>query len=246
MIQARGLISPMLCAAALALSGLAMASPASASRVSPMLLELAPQGGKSIGRVQFTNTADAQFPVETMMFEGEISEIGELTLKPADEDFLVFPAQMIVPPKGDQVFRVQYVGEPELDRSKIYYLSIKQVPVDLETGDPKVQMVVRYNILVNMEPRGMRAEPRVMSVSKSEKDGVKGYEVRVRNDGNGIMRAGQTAWTFSAGEKTFELDGPTMLSTIGVGVVAPEKERLFFVPVDWDDAGEDVSITFDM
>src|SRR3546814_18237806 len=79
-----------------------------------------------------------------------ISEAGELELTPADEQFLVFPPQRIVPPQSQQVFRVQYIGEPELATSEIYYMQIRQIPVDIAAGQSQVQIVVNFNVLVNV------------------------------------------------------------------------------------------------
>lgn len=140
-----------------------MSAPAHAARVSPMIVELQPNGGGSTARVELTNDADRDIPFEARVMRGEINETGDLTLTPADEDFLVFPVQTVVQRKSQQVFRVQYVGEPDLAKSAIYYLSIQQVPVQFEPGKSQVQVVVNYNILVNVVPKA--GKPVAMVVS---------------------------------------------------------------------------------
>src|SRR6478735_468473 len=150
------------CAAAFA--ALALSSAADAARVSPMIVDLEPSGNGSVARVELTNDAQRDIPFEVRVMHGEISEAGELTLTPADDDFLVFPAQAIVQSNTQQVFRLQYVGNPDLSQSDIYYMSIQQVPVQIAPAQSQVQVVVNYNVLVNVVPDGTRAEAVVESV----------------------------------------------------------------------------------
>src|SRR5690606_8685554 len=79
---------------------------AEAARVSPMIVEVAPVGRGSIARVELTHPSEREFPVEVQMFRGVISEDGQLELTPADDDFLLFPTQIVVPARSQQIFRV--------------------------------------------------------------------------------------------------------------------------------------------
>jgi len=240
------------CAAAFA--ALALSSAADAARVSPMIVDLEPSGNGSVARVELTNDAQRDIPFEVRVMHGEISEAGELTLTPADDDFLVFPAQAIVQSNTQQVFRLQYVGDPDLSRSDIYYMSIQQVPVQIEPAQSQVQVVVNYNVLVNVVPDGTRAEATVESIEAAllqpeppEDDAnaqpaapppaQPGVRVRLGNHGTRFFLAGSAKWTVSG---TTEAGAPysrtyqaqEMTRVIGVGVVAPDKVRSFFVPTE--------------
>lgn len=140
-----------------------VSAPSHAARVSPMIVELQPSGGGAVARVELTNDSERDIPFEARVMKGEISEVGDLTLTPADEDFLVFPLQTVVQRKSQQVFRIQYVGEPSLDKSAIYYLSIQQIPVQFEPGKSQVQVVVNYNVLVNVVPKNSKPIAKVVS-----------------------------------------------------------------------------------
>lgn len=223
------------------LSGLAILAlltlKAEALRVSPMIVEVAPVGRTSIARVELAHTGDGEFPVEVQMFRGEISEMGELNLIPADEDFLVFPAQVVVPPRSQQVFRVQYIGEPELAASENYYMQIRQIPVDLATGESQVQVVVNYNILVNVIPQGTSPEPVIESIRPMVRENVSGIEVRVENRGTRYFTAGTLPWriTGKAEDGTavdMSLPPAEISKLIGVGVVTPGRARIFFIPTE--------------
>jgi fimbrial chaperone protein len=214
-----------------------MPGKAEALRVSPMILEVTPIGRESIARVELAHTGDNEFPVEVQMFRGEISEIGELTLIPADEDFLVFPAQVVVPARSQQVFRVQYIGEPELTSSQNYYMQIRQIPVDLSTGESQVQVVVNYNVLVNVIPQGTSPLPVVESIRPALREDVSGIEVRMANQGTRYFTAGTLPWriTGTAEDGTavdVRLPPVEIARLIGVGVVTPGRSRIFFIPTE--------------
>jgi len=238
--------------AALLLVGLS--ATASASRVSPMIVELEPTGRGSIARVDLVNDGLRDLPFEVQMMRGTITPEGSLQLTPADSEFVVFPAQTLVESNSQQVFRIQYVGEGALDQSEVYYMAIRQIPVDFKPGVSQIQMVVNFNVLVNVVPEGSSPEPTVRSVRMTtrsmpgpadpenpdgEPDPVEqsGIEVDLGNAGNRYYLAGLSNWTITgttrSGEafsRTFEGDEASRL--IGVGVVAPAANRLFFIPTD--------------
>lgn len=247
-----------LTACTVALAGLCLSSVADAARVSPMIVDLKPAGNGSVARVELTNDAARDIPFEIRVMHGEISELGELTLTPADDDFVVFPAQAIVQSNTQQVFRLQYVGNPDLARSDIYYMSIQQVPVQIAPAQSQVQVVVNYNVLVNVVPDGTRPAAVVESVEATmlqpeapdeqaaEAEAAPavapqppqpGVRVRLGNTGNRFFLAGNSKWTISGTTESGEPYSRTyqpqeMTRVIGVGVVAPEKVRSFFVPTE--------------
>jgi fimbrial chaperone protein len=213
------------------------AVPAEAARVSPMIVDIKPLGRGSIARIELSNPGQGEFPVEVQMFRGVISETGELELTPADEQFLVFPAQRIVPAQSQQVFRVQYIGEPELAASEIYYLQIRQIPVQIAPTESQVQVVVNFNILVNVIPDGTSPEPVVESIRPTMHGDVTGIEVRLANHGTRYFTAGKSPWQVSctATDGTaldVRLPPEEMAKLIGVGVVAPGRDRIFFIPTE--------------
>ena len=161
-----------------------------AARVTPMIVELETAGGGSVARIELANPGQNEFPVEVQMFRGVITEEGEVQLTPADEEFLLFPAQIVVPATSQQVFRVQYIGEPELAKSEVFYMKIRQIPLPIAADESKVQVVVNFNVLINVVPDGVSAQPFVESIETTEREGVRGIEVRVSNKGNRYFLAG--------------------------------------------------------
>lgn len=212
-----------------------MSVAAEAARVSPMIVEVEPLGRGSVARIELSNPSQVKFPVEVQMFRGIISEAGELELTPADDQFLLFPTQIVVPEQSQQVFRLQYIGEPELAASEIYYMQIRQIPVNVTPDESQVQVVVNFNVLVNVIPAGTRSEPVVESVRPVVRDEATGVEVRLTNGGTRYFTAASAPWriTGTAEDGTaidLLLSPEEMAELIGVGVVAPGRARLFFIP----------------
>ena len=53
------------------------------------------------------------------------------TNQDANDDFIVYPPQLIVPPGTQQVIRVTWIGEPEPPIELAYRLIAEQLPINL-------------------------------------------------------------------------------------------------------------------
>lgn len=243
--------------------------PLAASRVSPMIVEMTPSGRGSVGRVELTNDASRDIAYEVQMMRGDISTAGELTLTPADEQFIVFPPQSLIEANSQQVFRVQYVGEDALDSSQIYYLAVRQIPVAFEEGQNEVQVVVNYNVLVNVVPEGTQPQPitraaRYVERPKPSEDLAdeavpedkapesapieKGILVDLGNEGTRYYFAGRADWEIAAqtvtGQPfTLSLNAREVAKFTGVGVIGPGKTRQFFIPTEQPLQSESIRIS---
>ncbi|WP_331133658.1 fimbria/pilus periplasmic chaperone [Sphingopyxis sp.] len=253
---------------AVAAASLALgAAPSEAARVTPMTVEMSPTGRGSTARIKVTNSENRNLPVELRMYRGDVNEAGELMLTPADDKFVVFPPQVVISPNAQQVFRIQYLpGEP-LTKSEVYYAAVTQIPVDLDPAISRIQVVMRFNVLVNVVPDGSTPDPVVTSARALVRETVippdeklpveeqkaktvteKGIEVRIENRGTRFFAAGRTGWTIAGtredGTAFSESRTPGRMSdAIGFGLVPPGGARVFFVPVDEPLRAEGVKIT---
>lgn len=239
---------------ALPLALLTAAIPAAqAARVTPMSVDLEPTGSRSTARIEVVNNEDRQLPMEVRMYRGEIGENGELTLEPADEKFMVFPPQTLIEPNGKQIFRIQYLPDGPVEKSEVYYAGVAQIPVQLPADQSRIQVVMRFNVLVNVVPDGTSPDPVVTRVSPAtrevelgpdekapeDKDVRKtrvqnGIEVRIQNNGTRYFAAGRSAWTIAGTDTSGEAFSKDYSAVevgemIGMGIVAPGKARIFFI-----------------
>ena len=180
-----------------AVAALALASwppVASAQRVQPMVFDLAPSGEGATTTLRVENTRSAPVTVEITASAIAVDAAGVETLTPADGDFLIFPPQSIIPPGRTQAFRVRYVGEPRLERSRSYRVAVRQVPVQLAQGESGIVVAVNFQTLANVVPAGAEAELAVLSVAPGSEAGT--LTVELENRGTRYARLTRTTWTF--------------------------------------------------
>ena len=228
---------------------------ASAMRVSPMVVELSTAGAGATARVEVQNINPTPMPFEARVFRLEFADDGKVTEVPADEDFLVFPPQGALKPGGRQVVRLQWVGGA-VTSSRGYYLSINQIPVDLnQTAAPdklgaQVQLVYHIKVLTTVAPPG--AQPRIQIESatpamvpgvavagapvNSEPPKQPGIAITVSNSGKRYALMAGTTWTIDGlgldrKPQRVVLTRDDMSHILGAGYVAAlNGRRTFLIP----------------
>ena len=83
-----------------------LATPALAMRVSPMVVEMESRGSNAVARIEVQNINPGNLAFQTRVFRMEIDKDGNITEIPADQDFLIFPPQGVLPVSGRQVVRL--------------------------------------------------------------------------------------------------------------------------------------------
>lgn len=156
-------------------SVIVLAAPAAqAMRVAPMVSELTTTGAGSVARIEVGNVGSVALPFEIRITRLDFTESGEIVETPADEDFLIFPPQGLVSVGGRQVVRAQWVGEPQLNVSRAYYLSVSQLPVATDAtkfeGGGGLDLKVLYTMkaLIVVAPPGAEPDVKVMSAHAVE------------------------------------------------------------------------------
>ncbi len=166
-----GLFTKLRLGAVLLLLGIIASTSALAMRVSPMVSELSTSGSGAVARIEVGNVGSASMPFETKITRIDFDEDGKLIETPADEDFITFPAQGLVPVSGRQVVRVQWIGRPDIPTSQAYYLWVRQLPVEtnpqkIQGTDASVSIDVLYTMkaLIVVAPPGAKPDVEVASL----------------------------------------------------------------------------------
>ena len=142
----------------------AVAVEAGSIGVEPLFLEVRP--GQSAA-IRARNSSDQVSTVELIVNERMVDENGVQTRVEADNDFILFPPQAALEPSSVQVFRLQSII-PNLTESKSYFVTVKQVPVQLEPtegGGARLQVVFAFDSAVHVVPNGAKADPQILSVA---------------------------------------------------------------------------------
>lgn len=188
---------------------LSIASYANSLGVEPLFLEVRP--GQSAA-IRVNNISDNEAPVEVYVKERLVDATGVQTRREADDAFIIFPPQTVIPPNTTQVFRLQPIDKT-MTESKSYYVSIRQLPVDLgeSSGEgARVQVVFAFDAAVHVIPRKAEAKPVAVDAKLSQMT-IKVPTGRYENDDEGEPREIMEDKVVPAAELTLRNDGARYL-----------------------------------
>lgn len=206
---------------------------ARAMSVSPTHVELRSAGSESRAQVVVRNNSNAPLPVEASLKRLVVDRNGKSRATAPSDDFLVFPPQTLIPPGASQVFRITWVGEPLLDSSQSYQLTLSQIPVRLNTSNNRVQVVMAFGVVINVAPPRGQAQLDLIGagLTRSAKGG-RNPVITVRNPSR-VHALLPKSTIRLAGEGWSTTLTPSFLDqNVGIGLVQPGKERRFVLPVE--------------
>jgi len=149
----------------------------SAYTVTPNLLLLGPSGGESSAFLHLENKGQKAVAIEITINEHRKDLDGNTVAggREADDDFIIYPAQLVMMP-GDEVnAQVRWVGDPAPGTERTFTYVTRQIAIPRKAGaDPEggAGMRVDVTVLVNYEgriyvtPRGAKPEVVVESVTE--------------------------------------------------------------------------------
>lgn len=148
-----------------------------------------------------------------------VDEDGKESLIQAEDDFLIFPPQLILKAGKTQAIRVKYIGEPTIEQSAPYRISIKQIPIDLSgSGKSGVGMVVNFHTLAHVTPLGAKTD---LQVTKISGNAAGNWDISIDNRGKKMGRLSRTVWKLKDGDKT---------KTLSIKDVADMTDRNLVMP----------------
>jgi fimbrial chaperone protein len=110
---------------------LSAALPAQAFKLIPLSRVFAPSGPNAIQSYEIENTTGEPLAVELNIVKREMSLQGVDKLIPANDDFMVYPPQVLLQPSERQTVRVTWLGDPKPTQELAYRLIAEQLPINL-------------------------------------------------------------------------------------------------------------------
>lgn len=215
-----------------------LATAAEAMTVQPVVIDLTTSGRSMSQVVTVENSFDKPLPVELRIETLDLTADGA---KPSGKDsgeLAVFPPQALIQPGQRQNFRVQYVGDPALARSKHYFVTVAQLPVQTSDARSNIQLLYNFQVLVSISPDG--AKP-ALSIASAEigknAEGAPAPVVTVTNASvaHGYLSRGRVRVVqFGPDGKEIlrkQLTGPELQQTIGYGLIGGGQTRRVTLPV---------------
>jgi fimbrial chaperone protein len=166
---------------------------APAYTVEPSLLRLGVSGGDSSAFVRLSNRAAKPAAVEIVIneFDRDLDGRGVIG-READDDFIVYPAQIILMPGDETSVQVRWIGEVVSNVERAFALTTREVAIprkdqeQTEVGEGariNINVLTNYDVRIYVKPRG--AKPKVMVEATSVREQSEGnlLEVTLANQG---------------------------------------------------------------
>lgn len=226
--------------------------PAEAFKLVPMSRVFSPVGSGATQSYQIVNDSDAPIAVEVSVVERMMALDGKESYLPADEDFLVYPPQIILPPNQSQVVRVSWLGDPQPIQELAYRLIAEQIPIELVQSDASptqptgaVQVSIRYAGSIFVRPNNVAADVVLDRIQPQVSEtGAPELALTLSNQGTASTILRNLTLTLRSGGQQVILSGQDLKGISGERILAKNK-RQFLMP--WP-AGlpqsEDVNVEF--
>lgn len=234
--------------------------PAAAMRVAPLVFDLIAAGPGSKKTISVTSGEAKPLPVELVITSVDLNPEGNhVKLTGGEDDLMIFPPQAVIPPGATQTFRVQWIGDPQLDTSRSYSISVNQVPVQIDMPKDRqkihtaVQVVLNFSVFATVRPImgsstfkvrsvGLEGGTQQPVVSKKKKKGVKTaapppsaksqVALVVENIGNLHNYLCNAELTLQAGNWSKTFAPSEMIRLLGPGIILPQHTRRFLLNID--------------
>lgn len=158
---------------------------ASAYTFSPEIATLTPAGDKSSVFFQLNNKTMKVAAVEITIDECHKDLAGKtVKVRDADEDFMIYPSQIVMMPGDEAGVQVRWIGNPELAGERAYTITAREVPIPQKDENESANaggVLVKVTVLINYEgriyvtPKGSEPDIVVESVTERTQDNQTGF-----------------------------------------------------------------------
>ena len=226
---------------------------AHAMTVQPVVIDLQTAGRQMSQTITVENTFATPLPVELTVQELDLTTEGVKQTGKDPGDLLVFPPQTIIAPGQTQTFRVQYVGDPALAKSKHYYVTVAQLPIKLPEGQSAIQILYNFQVLISVAPLGVKPKIEVQSAEATPGAGGKTYATVTmvnQSPAHGYLSNGhlRIVEKDKSGAQVFSksLSGAEIQQTMGFGLIGGGQTRRVAVPVELPSTDGTVEASFSL
>ncbi|MBE9108180.1 molecular chaperone [Nodosilinea sp. LEGE 07298] len=213
-------------------------NPAMAFQFRPMSQVFAPSGADATRSYEVVNDEDDRIAVEVSVVERHMNLDGTETYQPAEDDFLIYPAQIILEPGATQVVRVSWLGDPEPAQELAFRLVAEQLPISLvDPSQPaperpvgQVQILLRYMGSLFVRPAGVQADVHIESVMpQNNAQGATDLAVTFANTGSASASLRDLSLSLTAQGQSVTLSSDQIKDITGTTVL-PGQSRRYLLP----------------
>lgn len=200
---------------------------AQAYEVSPMRVMLDPAQGRNSATISVNNTRDESLPIEVQALSRRVDEDGAQHLEDADDLFVIFPPQALIPTGGSQAIRFQFIGDPAMAASEAFVIQVQEVPVRPE-GFTGIQFAYNFGVAVYVSAPGARSRLAVIEHARNEDE----LKLTVENVGNDYAFTTHRSLALTIGGQRYNIDPQSLADRIENPILPPASTRTFRISID--------------
>lgn len=211
-----------------------------AFRLTPMVQEFSPAGQGTRQTFTVINNENRPIAVRIEFAHRDIDIHGNETLEDASGKFSAFPPQMVVQPDSRQVVRVQWRGEPSVEKEQAYRLIARQLPVEFDREQQEgvsLNIMFVYQASVYVSPPEEQVDVVIEDVERTvDEEGNPLLSLELNNRGNVRTVIDDPSVTIRSTQngtsEEITLQGAQLGPLSGVNVLAGNRR---IVSVPWPD-----------
>jgi fimbrial chaperone protein len=188
---------------------------------------------------QIRSTGDEPVAVQVTATKRIVDINGEESNPEAEDDFIVYPPQMIIPPGKSQTVRIAWVGDEVSSEQLSYRVIVEQLPVNLpvieQIQDEGVRLNIKalyvYVLAAYVTPNGAAPNLVLESATSQKSQDEKDELVLIfENQGTAYQKLNGLVLNLISNQgQTITLQGEQLKGVIGENILAGNKRR-FVLP----------------
>lgn len=211
--------------------------PAFAFKLLPISRTFTPAGSGATQSYQVVNDSNERLAVQVSIVQRQMDLAGKENYKPADDDFLIYPPQILLEPQKTQTVRVTWLGDPQPTKELAYRIIAEQLPINLEKPQANqtkpvgaVKVLLRYLGSLYIRPANVQPDV-ILEGAELQKGTNSANELAISFNNRGTARAVLKKLKLHlAGQgKTVDLQ-PEQLKEINNAVILAGNKRRFVMP----------------
>lgn len=210
-------------------------TPCAAFSLSPMSVNLDPSGKGATRSFIVDNSGTEKLAIQISMAARRMDLDGAETNPDADDDFIVYPPQLVLGPNEKRTVRVTWAGDANPSSELAYRIIAEQLPVETEKSAKAkgavIRMLLKYMGAVYVTPKDTKPDLVVAAAGPSRDRRKPGLEVVFENRGtaHALLKGLSVRVASTAGGAAVRLGEPELKNVVGQNILAKSKRR-FVVP----------------
>ncbi len=194
-----------------------------AFKFSPMSLTIEDKGRNKTSLLYVENDSKSPIAIQISMAKRVMDENGDEKHPEVEDDFLIYPPQLILKAKQKRSIKLTWLGKNNLKQEKAYRVIVEQLPIEVDSKKKKsgIKVLLRYIGAVYVNPGKTKS---MLKVSKVKLENKK-LNVWVKNEGTKHQVLKELKLILSQNKKKVMIDTKSLQNFAGENVLANHTRR---------------------